>query len=258
MYTITQLFQGIFLGVSLVLPGMSAGTALIILGRYRRFLRDISSFFIKPYILLGIGAVGGVLLGASLITALLEKYPDIVVSLLLGMLLASVMLVLKPLNEKKYRLIYAVPLLMGLTLSWNLIKEPIASIPLEPTTSVFLIFLAGILVSATMLLPGVSGSSLLIMMNLYDDMLYFVNHLVWTKLFIFSGGLLIGVLLFAKIIHIFYYRYQYSTAFFLAGLLIGSSRALLPSYMGFDVITFFMAGVFLVIIFSYKNQIKPD
>ena len=253
MNILKKVLQGVFLGISLVLPGMSAGTALIILGKYHQFLKDVSTFNVKPYYGLALGAVGGVLFIAHFITSLLEYYPDLIISFLLGLLLSSVILVLKPLEPKKYRLIHVFPFILGIIIAWNLIDEPMTRISLEATDSTLLIFVAGTIVSATMLLPGVSGSSLLIMINLYDDMLYFVNQLIWPKLLIFSGGLVVGVLLFSRALSSLYNCFRYPTSFFIAGLLIGSGKALIPSYVGVDIIFMVLAGVFVVSLISIKE-----
>ncbi len=255
MNILNKLLQGIFVGVSLVLPGMSGGTAFIILGMYRKLVEDISSLKIKPYFLLGVGALAGVLLGSSLVTSILKSYPDLLVSLLLGMLLASVSLVLKPLSLKNFRIVHAVPVFLGFLLAWKVVDEPITQVPLSPTESWPLIFIAGGLVSATMLLPGVSGSSLLIMMNLYDDMLFFVNHLVWSKLLVFSLGLLTGVLVFSRIISSLYRHLQYPVSFFLVGLLLGSTRALFPAYWGIELIAMALLGAGIVFLISQKSPV---
>jgi len=258
LHIIKKLLQGVLVGVSLVLPGMSAGTAFILLGRYRRFIDDLSALNLKPYMVLATGAAGGVILCAFFIESLLDDYPNLVVSFLMGMLLASVTLVLKPLDHKKFRGYHAVPVMAGLFLAWNVVGEPLTRVSSPPVDSLALILLAGVVVSATMLLPGVSGSSLLIMMNLYDDMLYFVNHLVWPQLLVFSAGVILGVLVFSRVISYLYYRNRYLVAFFLSGLLIGSTRALIPEQLVLEVVISFLAGAGLVIFLSRKTRTSQN
>ena len=247
---IYKLFQGTFIGITLVLPGMSAGTALIILGFYRAFLKDISELKVKRYFVMAFGMVVGVLISAFFITKMLELYPSILVSFLLGMLIASVKLVLTPDKFIKPNFIYIIFTIIGFIITWN-ISQPIVAFSGTLPQSPFIFFAGGVLTSATMLLPGVSGSAVLIMINLYDNLLKsVVNMVIWPNLFVFTLGLIAGVLLFSRIITTLYNRFQGYVSYFLAGLLIGSTKALFPEELNIFVIISAICGLTLVILLT--------
>ncbi|MFY9113632.1 MAG: DUF368 domain-containing protein [Dethiobacteria bacterium] len=253
-----KLLQGIFIGVSLVLPGMSGGTALIILGFYHRFLDDISRLKIKKYLLVAIGVIIGVFGCALTITKLLYSYPNYVVTFLMGMLLASIILVLAPLKGNRLNIFYLLFAFVGFALAWIIVGDPLVQIKETADHNVYFLFGSGIITAATMLLPGVSGSSLLILLNLYDELLNAVVTLkIWPKLIVFSLGLSIGIILFARIITILYRKYKAPVSLFLAGLLFGSTKALIPEKYDIYLIIPLLAGFLLVHLLSRtKSQFE--
>ncbi len=254
----SDILKGLFIGACLVLPGMSGGTALIILGIYKNFLRDISLINIKPYLMIFAGTVAGALLSALFILSLLKTHPDIIESVLLGMLLASIYPVLSSLDKKRVKVIHVIPLLIGLAIALQFTGEPLRHLPLVPTDSFLLIISGGALTSATMLLPGVSGSAVLIMINLFDDMLMFIEETVFfrnfylVELLVFSLGLAAGLLLFARLVYTLYTRYFYPVSFLLAGLLLGTGKVLLPSHIGPEIVALVFLGGMTVLIISRK------
>ncbi len=256
-----KLLQGAFIGMSLVLPGMSGGTALIILGLYRQFLDDISMFRIKRHLILALGVALGVLVCAFILTELLGQSPDYLVSFLLGMLLASIKLLLAPLKKEQIRIYYLLFTLAGFLIAWTVVGDPIGQVSDASLQSPFLFLGGGILTSATMLIPGLSGSSILIMLNLYEDLLQAVaGFSIWPNLILFSLGLVTGIILFARLISSLYNKYQAPVSFFLSGLLLGSTKALFPSFIDPLIILLVIAGFSTVLLINYrkgKGQEQP-
>ncbi len=246
-----KIFQGLFIGVSLVLPGMSAGTALIILGFYRTFLKDISELKIKRYLVMALGMVGGIKFCAFVVTRMLELYPNIIVSFLMGMLIASIKLILTPDKLIRPKIIFVIFMVIGFFISWNFISQPLVAVSGTAPESPIFLFAGGILTSVTMLLPGVSGSSVLIMINLYDSLLKSVNNMdIWPNLILFAFGLVSGVLFFSRIITVLYNKYQGFVSYFLAGLLLGSIKALLPDAFSIFVPLSIISGLLLVLLLT--------
>ncbi len=259
-----KIFQGAFIGVALVLPGLSAGTVILILGFYRQFLDDISTINVKPYLPMLVGAFGGIIAGVSVISYLLEQFNIAITGFLLGMLLASVPTVLNcrsgfktPGSAAETAKKYLWPLIFmvaGLITTWFVICEPTRTITIFPQGGYLHFFLGGILASATLLLPGVSGSAMLIIINLYSDVIYAVSSWQWTNLGFLAAGFGIGLLALARLLSALYRRYQRTISFLLAGLIIGSTRALLPDQLN---PTFFITaalGAFTVLYFTNRKQ----
>ncbi len=257
-----KLLQGAFIGVALILPGLSAGTVILILGFYRQFLEDISSLRIKPYLPMLAGAIAGVVAGVSVISFLLEQYTVAIMAFLFGMLLASIPTVLScrvdfvKLPTASAIKKYIWPLILSITgfiITWFIICEPERTFTIFPPGGHLHFFLGGALASATMLLPGVSGSAILIIMNLYNDVIIAVSSFNWLKLSFLAAGFVVGLLALARLLLVLYRRYQTAISFLLAGLILGSTRALLPAHFS---LTFFIAailGAFCVLYFTRKN-----
>jgi len=284
---ILQLLKGTFIGLALILPGLSAGTVILILGFYRQFLEDVSTLNFKPYLILFGGVAAGGLLGVFTISYLLEHFSVMITSFLLGMLLASVPTVLncrqsvnlaeippaaggetispeKPESNKaagkpKARMFlkeYAWPIIFGIAgflITWFIICEPTRTLTVFPQGGLLHFFIGGTLASATMLLPGVSGSSILIILNLYDNVIFAITSWQWLRLISMGAGFIIGLLGLARLLSALYRRYQTAISFLLAGLILGSTRILLPDQFTPGFFVFALLGALTVHYISSKS-----
>ena len=100
----------------------------------------------------------------------------------------------------------------------------------------------------------VSGGSALIIMNLYDDVIIAVNQWQLLNLSVFTGGLLAGLFALARLLAALYRRYTDIISYLLAGLILGSTRALLPSGITAGVAIAALAGALLVIFFGERGR----
>lgn len=244
---VIEILKGIFIGIALVLPGLSAGTVILILGFYYRFLDDLASLRLKAYLPLFAGTATGVLVSVYLVGFLLEHFNNLITAFILGMLLASIPAVI---HFKRGSPLKPLPLLLaaaGFYISWFIICEPSQTFTVLPPGGYFHFFLGGTLASATMLLPGISGSAVLIILNLYDDVIMAVSQWQWIRLFFLGCGFLVGLFGLARLLSAFYRRYRTAISFLLGGLILGSTRALLPVSFSFSCIFWAAAGALLIL-----------
>lgn len=252
---ILEILQGAFIGVAIVLPGLSAGTVILILGFYRRFLEDIASLNFMPYLPLLIGVAGGGIAGVYTISFLLEHFSVVIMSFLLGMLLASVPMVISSRNSAALRPGPFILALLGFFVTWFYICEPARTFTVLPQGGFFHFFIGGTVASSTMLLPGVSGSAVLIILNLYEDVIFAFSNWEWIKLAFFGGGFALGLLVLARLLSALYRRYQAEVSFLLAGMIVGSTRALLPEQFSFTFLLFAILGAATILYFT-RSQIR--
>lgn len=252
-----KIMQGMFIGLALVLPGLSGGTVILILGFYRRFLEDIASFNFKPYFLLAVGIIIGGLFGVYTISFLLEHFSVVIMSFLLGMLLASAPMVINSRGSKALRPQPIVLGILGFLLTWFYICEPARSFTVLPPGGFLHFFLGGTLASATMLLPGVSGSAVLIILNLYDEVIFAFSNWEIFKLAFFLAGFVVGILLLARLLSAIYRRYPAEVSFLLAGMIVGSTRSLLPEQLSVTFLVFALLGAFAVLYLTRKHITAP-
>ncbi|NLX90062.1 MAG: DUF368 domain-containing protein [Firmicutes bacterium] len=85
-----SLLQGFLIGLSIVLPGMSGGTVILILGLYEKSIRDLSRLNLKPYIIIGLGVLVGIFAGGQVFAQLFILYRDPTAAFFLGIILASI------------------------------------------------------------------------------------------------------------------------------------------------------------------------
>ncbi len=252
---ILQLLKGTFIGLALILPGLSAGTVILILGFYRQFLEDVSTLNFKPYLILFGGVAAGGLLGVFTISYLLEHFSVMITSFLLGMLLASVPMVINSRHSPSPLLRPLILCLLGFLFTWFYLCEPARTFTILPPGGFFHFFIGGTLASATMLLPGVSGSAVLIILNLYEDVILAISTWQWLKMAFFTGGFFVGFFILARLISALYRRYSTEISFLLAGMIIGSIRVLLPEEPSITFFIFAALGVVTVLYFT-RSQIR--
>ena len=245
------ILKGIVLGFSNAIPGVSAGTMALIMGIYDKMLRSIDELFTsKEYrfkslrflILVGIGIVIGGLFCASILTwafsiSLLETLTFIFI---IGLVLGSIPMIFK-LNEDMKPTFFRVFLLF---LACSL--AVLLSIQEKPPTENFmgdaiqssflgvfnittfriqyaLKFLSlGAVTSATMIIPGISGSALLVSLGEYQNILNVISQRLLIQGIFFALGILIGIVTCAKAISCLIKKYPAQTYYFIIGLL-GSS-----------------------------------
>lgn len=247
---IANLLQGLLIGIALALPGLSAGTIILILGFYRRFLDDLAVLRLKPYIYHFGGALAGALATVYFIGYLLQNHKALIIAFIFGMLVASIPLVIAYRSGKPIKIRSFFFAALGFYLSWFIICEPQQTFTALPPGGQLHFFLGGALSSATMLLPGVSGSAVLIMINLYDKVIYAITNWQWLKLAAFAAGFLVGFFSMARLLSTLYRRYQLEISFLLAGLIAGSTRTLLPANLDLRFFLLALVGGALVYFIS--------
>lgn len=239
----TSLLQGLFLGLSIVLPGMSGGTVIVILGIYERIINDISRINLKPYGILTLGVAAGIFIGGQVFAQLFLLYRNSTAAFFLGIIIASIRAVFK--NRPAPTPGRVLILFAGLVIGLLMVREPLFIMGKSEILWPVLI-ISGALASATMLIPGVPGSAVLIMMGIYDDVLFYLKEFLIGELLLFGVGSLLGLILCARILEKVYFRFQAFFAFLFAGLIAGSSRAVIPTEWGLMEVLLFLAGFCLI------------
>ncbi len=249
--------KGIILGFVMVLPGMSGGTVFLIFGLYEDMVKDILKLRLKPYIPLAIGIVLGIFLGGSIFGIVFENYRNATVAFLLGCLLASIKSVLKGTPKMKGNFLGM--LIAGAIAGAIMVGEPLGLSVETEDVNLWLVLIGGAFSSAAMIIPGVPGSSVLILMGIYDTVLFSIKELEIVNLLVFGVGALAGIALLLNILSKLYDKYKALISYFFAGLILGSARGMLPSTATLGIGMLFVTGFALVWIWSGKGdrQILP-
>ncbi|MEL0009067.1 MAG: DUF368 domain-containing protein [Flammeovirgaceae bacterium] len=234
--------KGMAMGISDLIPGISGGTIALLLGIYKDFIKSLKSinynsflylirfdykklndqlnfiFFIPVFL----GILSSIFIFSSIISYLLLDYKTFLFSFFFGLIFFSSLRLIsinKPDSISDYITIF-----FGLLIGLSFFFIGSLSIP----NNIFSIFLAGFIAISAMLLPGISGSYILLILGKYEFMLESISSLNWTNILVFSLGAFGGILSFSKLIYFLLNNFYKTTIFFLSGLMMGALNKVWP------------------------------
>lgn len=233
--------KGIAMGAADVVPGVSGGTVAFISGIYDELLRSIASvpaalgMLLRGRVLaawqaanatflliLLAGILTSVLSLARVITFLLEEHPIPVWSFFFGLILVSAHLVAREIQRWNWSRF--VSFAIGTAFAyWITVASPV-----QWGTDSLSIFFAGSIAICAMILPGISGSFILLLLGLYPFILGAVKGLDINVLMLFASGCLVGIVSFAGLLRWLLVRWRDLTLALLTGLMLGSLNKLWP------------------------------
>ena len=235
--------RGLAMGAADIVPGVSGGTIALITGIYERLLSAIVSAdsdaltmalsgrwnalwhridggFLSILLL---GIVTAIFSMASGIHWLLTHYPQLLWSFFSGLILVSAVLLIR--DEVTLN---SFDRLAGFTLGVCIAVGAALMPPVSFLTGLPGLFFAGAIAICAMILPGISGSFLLVLMGMYEQVLSAVKTLQVTELSVLAAGCVAGLLLFARLLQHCLQRYRALAMAFLSGVLMGSLVAVWP------------------------------
>jgi len=241
-FDIWVLVKGLLMGAADIVPGVSGGTVAFITGIYERLLTALKSILPEVLRLLKsrkftqfwVSIDGGFLLTlfsgilisvlslAKIISYLLSEYPIPLWATFFGLIIGSIYIISKELENWTLKLIGVASL--GAVIAFYI--TGLSPVQVEP--SLLNIFLSGAVAICAMVLPGLSGSFILVMLGTYSFILLAIKDLNLTVLLVFSSGCLVGLLSIANILVWTFARYQSATLAILTGLMIGALNKVWP------------------------------
>jgi putative membrane protein len=234
--------RGIGMGAADVVPGVSGGTIAFITGIYEELINSIKSinieafrlFFtgrwrsfwkqINGFFLLAVfsGIAVSVLSLAKVLEYLLENQPVMIWSFFFGLIVASSYVVSRKIKNWDYPKVVA--LVGGIGIAFYITSVT----PATTTDAVWFIFISGALASCAMILPGISGSFILLLLGKYAFALHAVNERMIADLALLGVGAVLGLLLFANLLSWLLRKYHDVTIAVLVGFMIGSLNKIWP------------------------------
>ncbi len=246
--------RGLPLGFANVLPGISGGTTMLVLGFYDELIDALKKLCIKKLLPFGLGVIFSILLASRGVVFILESYPTGTQSVLTGLILASVWVVIKKIGPGRQGLICPL-FLLGFVIVAAFTFGTSAFIDLGKNPFLGM-FIAGVLSSTAMLLPGISGSTVLVILGLYELTLQAVVQLQFSLLIPFALGVIGGLILLAWVMSFLLTRYPRVTLALLAGMILGSVPMLLIDIWNLRNIFWIGMGFLTVIAIEYVNLSK--
>lgn len=230
---ILRVVQGALVGLGAVLPGISGGVLCVVFGIYKtimEFLADpIHNFktHFPKLIPVGIGGVVGFLGVANLLSFLLEKYPAPSVCVFVGLIAGMMPSLFREAGEKGRSKASFVSMAVAMVFIFALlISLRVFSVQIEPN---FLWYLfCGFCLALSVIAPGMSFSTLLMPLGLYEPFVDGIGHLDFSVLIPGGIGALATVILFAKAVDMLFKKH-YSVAFHgIVGIVIAATVMIIP------------------------------
>lgn len=234
--------RGMGMGAADVVPGVSGGTIAFITGIYEELVYSLKSINLKAIKLFLTGewrsfwkqingnflltVFAGVFISvlslAKVLEYLLEHQPILIWSFFFGLILASSYVVSRKITKWEYPKIVA--LVGGIGIAFYITSVT----PTTTTDAFWFIILAGALASCAMILPGISGSFILLLLGKYAFALHAVNERIVVDLLLLGSGALVGIVLFANLLSWLLKKHHDITVAVLVGFMIGSLNKIWP------------------------------
>ena len=270
---IMLVIKGFIMGIANIIPGVSGGTLALILGIYEEFIGAISHLFsnlkknICFLIPIAIGMVLAILSLSHVIDYSYKHFPIPTCLFFVGLVLGGIPMLLNKVKGKKetkkissyiiFLLTFALVIVMacsdlifgeGLKVSFNNMN----------LISYILLFLVGIVAAATMVIPGVSGSLVLMLLGYYYPVIAVIKEFTKFKnlgeniiiLGIFGIGILVGIFLISKLIEFLFKKYEVKTYFGVLGFIVASVIAIPLSTLLEKAVLFSIPQILIGLIFA--------
>lgn len=247
---IKNIIKGMVMGVANIIPGVSGGTMAVSMGIYDKLIHSVTHLlkefkesmkFLIP-IFLGIGIA---LVGLSfIIEPAFEHFPLQTNCLFIGLIVGGLPAVIKKVKGKGIKLSYLIPFLVFFAVVVGMAavgeREGAAADLSFSFGSVIMLFVVGIIASATMVIPGVSGSMMLLLMGYYNPIVAAIKNFVTALVaFDMNGilqgcgilvpmglGIVVGIILIAKLIEIIFEKFPIQAYWAIIGLIVASPFAI--------------------------------
>ena len=261
---LSYFIKGMAIGIANAIPGVSGGTIAFVLGIYEKLTYSISSLPIaliklrwkdtaeslKILIPVFLGAIISIFLFLNIINYLFSYYPIPTKIFFVGLVLGSFPFVTKTVEKYNFKVFLAFFLgafIMAIFVYFD-INEPEINEAVGETVSSsnfsfvygIKLFFCGIAAAIAMVIPGISGSLLLLILGEYENISYFVSNMtsnlnnIYPLIFL-GIGILIGIFLISKLITILIQKYRSMLFGFVLGILIVSFLSLWPNITSLSI-----------------------
>lgn len=267
--------KGFILGIANVIPGVSGGTMAVSMGLYElilssigNFFKDIKGNFIKllPIIL---GILVAIVSTSKLVTYALTNYKAQTLCLFIGLIFGGVSLIMRKIKGKGSKTNYLIFfVIFFFVISLNFLKTGLIEISFANMGIIdyLLLLLMGFIASSAMVIPGISGSFILMVLGYYDKIIYTISTItdfskLGSNLLIlvpFGIGVIIGIVFMAKLITNLIKKYETKTYFAIMGFVLSSVVVLLLQLTDFKFTFINVATSLFALCWGYMLAIAID
>lgn len=259
--------KGFVIGIANIIPGVSGGTLAITLGIYENLIKAISHFFsnikenLKLLIPIFIGMVLSLAILSNVIGYSLEHYPIPTTLFFVGLILGGLPLLVKHIKGKEKSIsnwiVFLITFLIVAVFAF--LKSGNAMVDLSNLSigGYLLLFIVGVVAAATMVIPGISGSFVLMLLGYYEPIINIIREFTKFKNFtsnfiilaVFGIGVLLGIIVIAKIIEYLLEKQPIKTYYGIIGFVLSSMISIIMPLLELEfVISQVIIGIILLLV----------
>jgi len=278
MNTLKMILKGMLIGIANVIPGVSGGTIAVAMGIYEQLIHSIN-YIIKEFkksvkflLPIGIGVAVAILAFSKLVDFCFTNYEINTTFVFVGLILGALPALFKKMKGEKIGIKSVAGFILGFSLivAMAFMKEGTGS-DVFPSQNPLILLVIGAIASMTMIIPGISGSLVLAILGFYrpviatvssftDKLLHFNLAEMWHEIIIltfFGIGVIIGIIVFAKLIEFLFERYKNVTYSTIIGIIVASPIALLINlnFAGLGILHYGMIVLFFAIGFGVAMKL---
>lgn len=265
---IKNIIKGIVIGLANIVPGVSGGTMAVSMGIYDKLIHSLTHLFkefkksVGFLIPIFLGAVIAIAGSSFIITAMFEKIPFQTNLLFIGLIVGGLPAIIKKVKGNSFHIGYGLAFLLFFVLVVGMAmlgetEGKAADLSLS-FLNVLKLFGVGVIASATMVIPGVSGSMILLLMGYYNPVIQTIKEFITALtagnmpelfrcvgiLLPFGIGVIIGIFAIAKLIEIIFEKFPMHAYWAIIGLIAASPVAIiLAGEMGTVTVTAVLTGI---------------
>ena len=234
--------KGIGMGAADIVPGVSGGTIALITGIYEElissikninprliktlFKKGVKEFWIELngtfFIILLSGIATSVILLVQIIVFLLDSHEFKIWGFFFGLIIASAYIILKDIKTLDINKVCIV--ILGIAIAASVVLSDTTTLP---NTDIYIFFTGSIAITA-MILPGISGSFILLLLSKYEFIINAIKDFDIRIILVFGLGCIFGLLIFSRFLHFLFQNYKDNLLALLSGFLIGSLLKVWP------------------------------
>ena len=263
METLKLILKGMVIGIGKIIPGVSGSMIAISLGLYERMIHALCNIFnnFKENAVflfkVGIGLLLSIMLISKIIYMMLNNYYLLTMLLFIGLILGGLPSIIKIASKEKNtknNIILLIPFVIFLIL--EILTD---SLELNIKLNMFNAIWVGMLEALTMLIPGISGTAIMMMLGIYEDVLLVFSEFNYFHILIFLMlGIMLGVFFFSKLINYFLNKHKISCYYLIIGFVVSSIIILLKNLfiVEFKLLEFIIGIILMIIgmVISYKFE----
>lgn len=259
--------KGFVIGIANIIPGVSGGTLAITLGIYEDLIKAISHFFsnikenLKLLIPIFIGMVLSLAILSNVIGYSLEHYPIPTTLFFVGLILGGLPLLVKHIKGKEKSIsnwiVFLITFLIVAVFSFLKSGNAMVNLSNLSIGGYLLLFIVGVIAAATMVIPGISGSFVLMLLGYYEPIINTIREFTKFKNFtsnfiilaVFGIGVLLGIIVIAKIIEYLLEKQPIKTYYGIIGFVLASMISIIMPLLELNfVISQIIIGIVLLLI----------